>query len=142
MLADTLKKVIADSYVLYFKAHTFHWNVEGTDFAQYHGFLGDLYEDVFDSIDTYSELIRTLDEYAPISLKGLINMSSLEEPTGIPDGLTMLKDLKRDNDLYITQLLKAYDEAEKESEIGVSNFLQDRIQAHEKHSWMLRSFAR
>ena len=53
MLADTLRKIISNSYILYFKAHSFHWNVEGPDFAQYRDFLGDFYEEVFGSIDTY-----------------------------------------------------------------------------------------
>jgi starvation-inducible DNA-binding protein len=142
MLADSLKKVISEAYVFYFKAHTFHWNVEGSDFAQYHGFLGDLYEDIFDSIDTYSELIRTLNVYAPTSLAKLIAQASLEEASGIPDGLTMLNMLKRDNDVFLATLIAAYDEAEKANEFGISNFLQDRIQAHEKHAWMLRSFTK
>lgn len=142
MLADTLRKVIADSYVLYFKAHSFHWNVEGADFAQYHEFIGNFYEEVFTSIDSYAELIRTLDQYAPTSLSRLISLSSIEEASGIPDAMIMLKTLRRDNDLFLAVLVQAYDEAEKESQFGISNYLQDRIQAHEKHAWMLRAITK
>ena len=142
MLADTLRKVISDSYVLYFKAHSFHWNVEGPDFAQYHSFLGDFYEEVFDSIDTYAELIRTLNDYAPTSLNRLIAKAELSESETIPDAVTMLRVIKSDNDKFLATLVKAYDEAEKASEFGVSNYLQDRIQAHEKHAWMLRSITK
>jgi DNA-binding ferritin-like protein len=39
----------------------------------------------------------------------------------------------------LVSLLKAYKLADEEDEIGCANFLQDRIQAHEKHGWMLRS---
>ena len=142
MLADTLRKVISDSYVLYFKAHSFHWNIEGPDFAQYHSFLGDFYEEVFDSIDTYAELIRTLNDYAPTSLNRLIAKAELSESETIPDAVTMLRVIKTDNDKFLATLVKAYDEAEKASEFGVSNYLQDRIQAHEKHAWMLRSITK
>ena len=51
MIADTLRKVISDSYLLYFKAHSFHWNIEGPDFAQYHEFLKEFYNEIFESID-------------------------------------------------------------------------------------------
>lgn len=142
MLADTLRKVISDSYLLYFKGHSFHWNVEGSDFAQYHDFLSDFYTEIFNSIDAYAELIRTLDQFAPTSLKRLVDMSSIEEATGVPDAKTMLNILKRDNDTFLAELVKAYDEAEKASEFGVSNYLQDRIQAHEKHAWMLRAITK
>lgn len=142
MLADTLRKVISDAYLLYFKAHTFHWNVEGPDFKQYHDFLGDFYEEVFDSIDMYAELIRTLDQYAPTSLKRLIDLSEIQEAEGIPDSMNMLRNIKRDNDQFLAVLVKAYDEAEKAAEFGVSNYIQDRIQAHEKHAWMLRAITK
>ncbi len=142
MLADTLRKIVSDSYVLYFKAHSYHWNVEGPDFAQYHTFLKNFYEEVFESIDSYAELIRTLDQYAPTSLKRLLELTSIDESDGIPDAITMIKTLRRDNDLFLAVLVQAYDEAEKESQFGISNYLQDRIQAHEKHAWMLRAITK
>lgn len=142
MLTDTLRKIISDSYILYFKAHSFHWNVEGPDFAQYHDFLNSFYEEVFNSIDVYAELVRTLDQYAPTSLKRLIDMSSIGEESTIPDAVTMLKIIKDDNNQFLASLVSAYDEAEKASEFGISNYLQDRIQAHEKHAWMLRSITK
>jgi starvation-inducible DNA-binding protein len=142
MLADTLKSVLADIYIVYFKAHSFHWNVEGSDFAQYHEFLGNFYEDVYGSIDTTAELIRTLDAYAPVSFASLFSQATIDESTTIPDAKGMLSQLKRDNDLLLAQLVKSYDAAEKASEFGISNYLQDRIQAHEKHAWMLRAITK
>ena len=142
MLVDTLRKVISESYVLYFKAHSFHWNIEGPDFAQYHKFLGKFYEEVFDSIDVYAELIRTLEQYAPTSLGRLVSMSDIEEADGVPEAVAMLKVIKVDNDKFLATLVSAYNEAETASEFGVSNHIQDRIQAHEKHAWMLRAITK
>lgn len=142
MLIETLRQVISESYVLYFKAHSFHWNVEGPDFTQYHDFLGKFYEEVFNSIDAYAELIRTMNQYAPTSLKRLIELSTIQEIDNIPDAIDMLKAIRMDNDRLLATLVKAYDEAEKASEFGVSNYLQDRIQAHEKHAWMLRAITK
>lgn len=142
MIADSLRKLISEAYILYFKAHSFHWNVEGSDFAQYHQFLGDFYEEVFESIDMYAELIRTTDQYAPTSLKRLVSMSDIEESDTIPDASAMLRIVKSDNDQFLASLVSAYDEAEKASEFGISNYIQDRIQAHEKHAWMLRAITK
>lgn len=142
MIVDTLRKIISDSYVLYFKAHSFHWNVEGPDFAQYHDFLNEFYTEVFNSIDTYAELIRTTEQYAPTSLARLLDLASIEESASIPDAVSMLRILRKDNDLFLAMLVAAYDEAEKASEFGISNYLQDRIQAHEKHAWMLRAITK
>lgn len=143
MLADSLKTTLSDAFVLYFKAHSYHWNVEGSDFQQYHEFLGKFYENVFNNIDIIAELIRTLDVYAPTSLARLKAMTTIEEsPDIIPDARSMLINLKNDNDKYLATLYKTYSEAESASEFGVSNAIQDIITASEKNAWMLRSFTK
>jgi starvation-inducible DNA-binding protein len=142
MLVDTLKTTLADTFVLYYKAHSYHWNIEGSDFAQYHDFIGNFYEDVYGSVDSIAELIRTMDAYAPTSIARLQAMTQIDEEENIPSAREMLVRLRQDNDKYLAQLVKAYNEAETASEFGVSNHIQDRIQAHEKHAWMLRSITK
>ena len=51
MLVADLKVLLASSYAYQLKAHMFHWNVEGSDFAQLHEFFGNVYQEVFDSVD-------------------------------------------------------------------------------------------
>jgi len=38
-----LRVVLANTFVMYFKTHSYHWNVEGVLFSLYHDFFGDLY---------------------------------------------------------------------------------------------------
>ena len=142
MLADQLKITQADAFVLYLKVHFYHWNIEGPNFPQYHDFLQNLYQDVFASVDTIAELIRTLDVYAPGTLSRFQSLTTLEESDIIPDALTMIKNILEQNTLMLETLKKAYSMAEEEKQIGIANFLQDRIQAHEKHGWMLRSITK
>ena len=139
MLLDELKKVHADAFTFYLKAHFYHWNVEGPDFPQYHDFLQNLYQEVFASIDSLAELIRTLDSYAPGTLTRLKELTTIEETEDVPDAKTMMTRLLQENNILRASLLTAYTTADTTGEVGISNFLQDRIQAHEKHSWMLRS---
>ena len=42
----------------------------------------------------------------------------------------------------IADLTAAYQAAEAPGKVGIANFLQDRIDIHEKHGWMLRSFTK
>lgn len=139
MLALQLKKALADTFAFYLKAQNFHWNIEGSNFPQYHSFLGNLYQEVYGSVDALAELIRTLDEYAPGSLTRFKELTSLEETDIIPDSRTMMSILSTDNSKVRLTLLLAYKTAEDMGEVGIANFLQDRIQAHEKHGWMLRA---
>jgi starvation-inducible DNA-binding protein len=139
MLIDELKKVHADAFTFYLKTHFYHWNVEGPNFPQYHDFLQNLYQEVFASVDSIAELIRTLDSYTPGTLTRLKELTSIEETDDVPDAKTMMSRLLQENNILRASLLTAYRTAESTGEVGISNFLQDRIQAHEKHAWMLRS---
>lgn len=142
MIVDTLKKVLADCFTFSLKAQFYHWNVEGPDFEQYHSFLGKLYEDVSESVDVIAELIRTLNVYSPGTLTRFKELTSIEESDSIPDARGMLSNLRRENDKLLASLITAYKEAEDAGEIGISNYLQDRVQAHEKHAWMLRAITK
>jgi len=137
---EALKVALADTYVFAVKTQNFHWNVTGPHFSEYHKFLGELYGEVNDAIDVIAESIRTFDAFSPGSMKRFLELSTIEEATVIPDGLVMLSKLAADNERVIASLTAAYELCEKHKHYAVSNMLQDRLTAHEKHGWMLRSF--
>jgi starvation-inducible DNA-binding protein len=138
-LIESMKVVLADSFAFYLKAHQFHWNVEGPDFPQYHDFLSDLYEEVYGSVDRIAEQIRALGEYAPGSFSRFKELSSIADSTGAPTAGEMFNTLAGDNQIVLSTLMRTYKLAEEYSEIGLSNFLQDRYDAHKKHAWMISS---
>jgi starvation-inducible DNA-binding protein len=141
-LIEQMKVILGTNFGLYFKAHTFHWNVEGPDFAQYHGFLGDFYESVFEQTDTIAEHIRALNSYTPTSLARMMELSKVNDLVAIPSPLIMMSELANDNDKYIVELRAGIALADAADEPAVGNFLQDIMDAHQKHGWMLRSFTR
>ena len=138
-LINALKKVMADTFVMYYKAHASHWNIEGPNFPQYHEFLNDLYNELWNSVDDIAEKIRQLGGYAPASLSELMSHAMVSENTGTYSDHEHLTRLLDANNLVLASLLMAYKEAEAATEIGVSNFIQDRVMAHQKHGWMLKA---
>lgn len=138
-LIDSLKECLADVFAFYVKAQNYHWNVEGPDFYQYHKLFGEIYEDVSGSADGIGELIRTMNEYAPGTLDRFKALTKLSEDETVPNALSMVSNLRMDNDTVIASLMIAYKQAEDAGELGISNYLQDRIQAHQKHGWFLRA---
>ena len=140
MLADTLKTLLATAYVFSIKTQNFHWNIEGPDFPQYHAFLDDLYTEVYDNtIDKLAEIIRQLDSYAPGSLTRFSELSQIEDQVKIPRAELMLKELYEDNSIILGMYKQAFHVAEDADEQGICDFIAGRIDAHEKHQWMLRS---
>lgn len=140
VLGDKLKVVLAGSFTFTLKSWYFHWNITGPDFAQYHSFLDGLYSEVLGSIDSTSEHIRTLDEYAPGSYKRYQELSSIQTIDTIPDAQAMLNILLADNTILMNDIVTAILEAGKDPlHKGIENYLQDRLDAHQKHAWQLRS---
>jgi starvation-inducible DNA-binding protein len=141
VLSDALKTLLATEYAFAIKSQFFHWNVEGPDFAQLHEFFGELYEEVNDnSIDRAAEFIRTLDDYAPGSFERFSELSVIQGQTKVPRARLMLEELLSDNTQVIDLLNQCFSEAEQENQQGIANFIAERLDAHGKHGWMLRSF--
>lgn len=139
-LKTLIKKVLADNFMLYFKAHSYHWNVEGMFFPMFHDYFGKFYEEIFAEVDVIAEHIRIMGEYAPTKLNDMIEFSSIKEDSEMPaDTKRMVEQLYNDNNMLLISLHKAYEEAEKTSELGLADYLQSRIDVHNKHAWILRT---
>ena len=139
-LIELLKRAQANTFAMYLKTHNFHWNVEGMLFAQFHEFFNDLYTELWEAVDTIAELIRAQDAYAPGSLGRFAELSSVQDENAVPSARDMVMKLVADNDIVRASLYDAYNAANAANEQGIANALQDRITAHDKHGWMLRSF--
>lgn len=138
-LQKAAKIAFASEYTFYLKAHFFHWNVEGPDFAQLHELFGKIYEEVYNSIDDFAEKIRTMGAYAPGSNSRFNVLTQIEDETQVLPAAAMVNELLKDSDNMVIILKRVYDIAEDNGEHGFSNFLAERMDAHRKHSWMLRA---
>lgn len=141
-LIEKMKVTLATSYAFYLKAHNYHWNVEGNNFSEYHTFFGNLYEEVFGSIDSMAEQIRALDSYAPGSFSRYLQLSTIVDELSVPNSSVMVQRLLEDNDKVISALRSAFEESEKQKMYGLSDFLTQRLDAHSKHRWMLKALSK
>lgn len=138
-LVDTGKVALADTFAFYLKAHNYHWNVEGENFNDLHAFFAAIYTDAWEATDAIAEHLRTLDTYVPGSFGRFKELATIEDETKVPNARTMIARLEADNRKVIASLTAAYKDADSEQKLGFANFLQDRIDIHEKHGWMLRA---
>jgi starvation-inducible DNA-binding protein len=136
-LAQSLKIVLANHYAFSLKAQNFHWNVEGPDFKQYHDLFGGIYEEVYGSVDTIAERVRTIGFYTPGSFRRYVELSQIEDQVEIPSSRSMIEKLLTDIGTVQTSIKVCYDLAEQNSNHGLSNLLAERQDAFAKHAWML-----
>lgn len=130
------KVVFASSFVFYFKASVYHWNVEGRDFPMLHEFFGSIYQEVYGSIDKFAEEIRSIGDYAPRSINEIQMYSAVHDSSPLT-GLDMVADLKTSNDVILDGLNSLF--VVLEGNPGFQDFISTRIDAHKKHAWMLSS---
>jgi len=138
-LISQLKTILGTNFALYLKSHGYHWNIEGSNFPQYHEFLNDFYNSVWAQTDDIAEKLRALGSYAPGSLSRMLELADIQEASSIPDAMAMMRELESDNERFIIHLRAGIAAADAAGEPAVGNFLQDLLGAHQKKGWMLKS---
>lgn len=144
-LIASLKELLGNIYVMYFRAHGAHWNIEGPLFVSLHEFFGALADDVHDSADVIAEAIRQHSAYAPFNLSHVVKLAT------IPDAMMsfehggssamLLEDLYEANEILRSSLRRAFQAANAANDDGLANFIQDRMAVHQKWMWQLRAHA-
>jgi len=133
------RKAMADTFFMYQKAHSYHWNVEGINFPQLHSFFGDLYSELFGAVDPFAEEIRAQNEYAPRNIEEMYNDKTVDCTNAAIGAKDMVSDLVKTNDQVIISLNILFKKLESIGEQGFMDFVSSRLDAHKKHGWMLRS---
>ena len=134
-----VKRAFSNSFMFYLKAHFYHWNVEGRHFSQDHELFGNIYEEVQGSLDKFAEEIRSIDSYAPGTFDRFKEFSDIQQEQNVPSAEQMYANLLADTDTVIKQLTTTFEELEKRKLHGFADFIGGRMDALNKHAWMLRS---
>ncbi|MEW9573623.1 Dps family protein [Rhodanobacter sp. Si-c] len=138
-IARQLSKLLADTYSLYLKTHSFHWNVTGPQFNSLHGMFETQYNELWLAVDEVAERIRTLDMFAPGSYSQFARLSSIKEESGVPEWKVMVGQLMEGHEIAAHTARAAIKVAGKAGDEGTADMLTGRLKAHEKTAWMLRS---
>jgi len=140
-IANILNDDLADEYVLLTKTRNYHWNVEDPRFNDLHKFFEEQYELLSAAVDEIAERVRAVGSRTRATLKEFINSSQIREDIrSYPNADTMLGNLLSDHETIIKTLRKNINECQELNDEGTANFLTDKMEAHEKMAWMLRSF--
>lgn len=137
-VVEFLQDVLANVTVFFAAAQRAHWNVRGTDFHQYHDLFGDVYDDVYGSIDPLAENIRKLGGF-PKTLGAMVAGAAIQDDSTATDAPGLASDLMAKNAMLVDMYKKAFDLANAANEQGVADFCAGRIDMHQKWAWQLSS---
>lgn len=139
LIVQRLSTILADNFVLYTKTLNFHWNVVDERFYQLHKLFEEQYEELDAANDELAERIRMLGQKTPASLKSFLSLTSLKETEGTLTGNQMLEALVKDHEAVIKKLHEGIVFANDHGDEGTGDLLIQRLRAHEKMAWFLRS---
>ncbi|CAG0955035.1 DNA protection during starvation protein 1 [Gammaproteobacteria bacterium] len=138
-IARNLSKLLADTYSLYLKTHSFHWNVTGPMFNTLPQMFEVQYSELWTSADVIAERIRALDVYAPGSYTQFGKLTSIAEETGVPDWKAMVQQLVEGHETVARTAREVFKAAGKVDDQPTADIATQRMNEHEKTAWMLRS---
>jgi len=137
--ANAISAVLADTYLLYLKTHNFHWNVEGDQFYTLHKLFEEQYRELWASVDNLAERVRALGHPAPGTYAKFQAFSSIQDNEDIPAGAEMVRELIADNAAVARTIRSALRTVQEAGDEASASLLADRLAAHEKQIWMMRS---
>lgn len=139
-ISEGLSKLLADSYTLYLKTHSFHWNVTGPMFQTLHLMFETQYNELALAVDAIAERIRSLGFPAPGSYQEFSRLTSIKEHSGgrVP-AKEMIQQLVEGQEAVIRTARSIFPVVDKANDEATADLLTQRMQIHEKTAWMLRS---
>lgn len=134
-----LSRVLADSYSLYLKTHSYHWNVVGPMFHSLHAMFMEEYTELALAVDEIAERIRALGAPAPGTYRQFAALSSVPEDSDVPEALEMVRRLVAAHEITARTIRSVLPIVEEAPDQVSTDLFVRRLDVHEKTAWMLRS---
>ncbi|MGQ0763830.1 MAG: Dps family protein [Acidobacteriota bacterium] len=133
------QKLLADTFTLYLKTHNFHWNVTGPMFHSLHTMFEEQYNELWLAVDKIAERVRALGFKAPGSYREFSKLAYLQDAQDIMGANEMVAELLRDHETCARTARRALSVAHNALDAPTEDLVTQRVAAHEKATWMLRS---
>lgn len=137
-IAQGLSHLLADSYTLYLKTQSFHWNVTGAMFVSLHTLFEQQYVDLAGAVDEIAERIRALGFPTPGSYAQFLALTTIKEEPGVPKATVMIEQLIQGQEIVVNTAHKMVSLVESAGDQPTLDLLTRRMEIHEKNAWMLR----
>lgn len=108
-------------------------------FHTLHQLFEEQYNELWSAVDAIAERIRSLGFIAPGSFGEFTRLTYLQEPPVARTASEMIAELLRDHETTARTLRSALAAARTAVDAPTEDLLTQRLAAHEKAAWMLRS---
>jgi len=138
-IAESLERMLADTFTLYLKTLNFHWNVTGPMFQPLHAMFEHQYTELAGAVDQIAERIRALGFPSPGTYQEFAQLTSIRLDDGAPTAEEMIRSIVEGHETVTRTARSAFKVADKSKDEASVDLLTERLQIHEKTAWMMRS---
>lgn len=136
---NKLRKLLSSWTVFYQKVHTFHWDVTGENFLNFHKHLESLYEASVEHCDQIAERLRQIGVKTGLTLNG----ASMDSVVQDDNSQSTISGISQDLITAIAQLTslqtEIYSEADEQGDYVTADLMTQLSKWCEFNSWFLVS---
>jgi starvation-inducible DNA-binding protein len=137
-IAEELRHLLADTFVLYVKTKNFHWHMSGPHFRDYHLLLDEQADQIFAMSDDIAERARKIGETTLHSISEIAKYQRLKdnsEPFVAPK--LMLAELHQDNLQLVEYMRNTHELTSEVNDVATTSLLENWIDETERRVWFL-----
>ena len=138
-IATELSRLLADSNATYDKTLHYHWNVRGPHFYSLHRMFEEQYIELREGMDVVAERVRQLGADTPPFGAPMDSLSAIRADTGVPGAMDMVRELIEAHEMTSRAARATVTVAEEQGDVATADLATERVEAHQKALWMLRS---
>jgi starvation-inducible DNA-binding protein len=137
-IANELRQLLADVFVLYVKTKNFHWHMSGRHFRDYHLLMDEQAQQIFAMTDDIAERARKIGGTTIRSIGDISRNQRLRdnnEDFVAPED--MLTDLRADNQRLTRSLRSTHEICQRHNDIATASLIENWIDETERRTWFL-----
>ena len=137
-VAEELRHLLADTFVLYMKTKNFHWHMSGPHFRDYHLLLDEQADQIFAITDPIAERARKLGEISLHSISEIAKFQRLKDNSAaFVAPRLMLSELHQDNLQLVEYMRKTHKLTSDVEDVATTSLLEVWIDEAERRAWFL-----
>jgi starvation-inducible DNA-binding protein len=142
-LVETLRRQVANSFVIYANYKHAHWQTFGPHFRDLHKLFDEFAHEVLETIDVLAERVRMIGPNPPSHLTKLASLASVKASTDDnADMREMIEEADRNALIVIKEMRAAAKLADEHEDPGTVDLFSKTVQIYEKQEWWLRDILR
>jgi starvation-inducible DNA-binding protein len=138
-LTTTLNGFLADTYLLMAKTQASRWNASGANCLGLRSLIGEQTVELSAAVEQLAERVRALRALTPCGLGQMLVLATLLESDAVCGTDQTLRMLAADHTTLATRARDLAEVAAEADDPATQQMLVQRIAAHDRAAWLLRS---